>query len=98
MSPTDVPTGDNTYDFDLSPPSPEQRRALESALTREERDVLLNHGTEQPFCGTLLNNKKSGVYCCKLCGLHCSRRTRNSKVAPAGRASRRRSPKSTSQW
>ena len=69
MSPSDVPTGDHTYDFDLSPPSPEQRRALESALTREERDVLLNHGTEQPFCGTLLNNKKSGVYCCKLCGL-----------------------------
>ena len=69
MSPTDVPTGDNTHDFDLSPPSTEQRRTLESALTREERDVLLNHGTEQPFCGVLLNNKRPGVYCCKLCGL-----------------------------
>ena len=56
-------------DFDLSPPTPEQRRALEAALTRQERDVLLNHGTEQPFCGVLLKNKKSGVYCCKLCGL-----------------------------
>ena len=58
-----------TADFDLSPPTAEQRRTLEASLTREERNVLLNHGTEQPFCGVLLNNKKPGVYCCKLCGL-----------------------------
>jgi peptide-methionine (R)-S-oxide reductase len=56
-------------EFDLSPPSPEQRRALEAALTDEERDVLLRHGTEAPFCGTLLANKEAGIYCCKLCGL-----------------------------
>src|SRR5438105_12998166 len=56
-------------DFDLSPPTPEQRRTLEANLTGEERDVLLNHGTERPFCGVLLDNKKPGAYCCKLCGL-----------------------------
>jgi peptide-methionine (R)-S-oxide reductase len=55
--------------FDLSPPTSDQRRKLEAALTAEERDVLLNHGTERPFCGTLLGNKEAGVYCCKLCGL-----------------------------
>jgi peptide-methionine (R)-S-oxide reductase len=55
--------------FDLSPPTPEQLRSLGEKLSSEERDVLLNHGTEQPFCGTLLGNKKRGVYCCKLCGL-----------------------------
>jgi peptide-methionine (R)-S-oxide reductase len=55
--------------FDLSPPSSEQRKKLEAALTREERDVLLHHGTEAPFCGTLLDNKQAGTYCCKLCGL-----------------------------
>ena len=60
---------DSARSFDLSPPTAEQRRTLEAKLTREERDVLLNHGTERPFCGTLLDNKKSGVYCCKLCGL-----------------------------
>ena len=59
----------STNAFDLSPPASEQRRALEASLSAEERDVLLNHGTERPFCGTLLANKKSGVYCCKLCGL-----------------------------
>jgi peptide-methionine (R)-S-oxide reductase len=55
--------------FDLTPPSAEQRRKLEAGLTREERDVLLNHGTEAPFCGVLLDNKEAGTYCCKLCGL-----------------------------
>ena len=58
-----------TPEFDLTPPSADERRALEAALTDEERDVLLRHGTEAPFCGTLLENKESGTYCCKLCGL-----------------------------
>lgn len=38
-------------------------------LSDEERRILLNDGTEPPFCGTLLDNKKEGTYCCKLCGL-----------------------------
>ncbi|MFO7188211.1 MAG: peptide-methionine (R)-S-oxide reductase MsrB [Pseudomonadota bacterium] len=58
------PTG-----FDLTPPGAEQRRALEAALSPEEKDVLLHHGTERPFCGGLLHQKEAGVYCCKLCGL-----------------------------
>lgn len=65
------PTG-----FDLRPPEPERRGALEAALTRAERDVLLHHGTEAPFCGTLLDNKKPGVYVCRLCGLPLFRATR----------------------
>jgi peptide-methionine (R)-S-oxide reductase len=59
----------NASPFDLSPPSAEQRRALEAALTRAERDVLLKHGTEAAFCGVLVDNKRPGTYCCKLCGL-----------------------------
>ena len=55
--------------FDLAPPTPEQRRALERSLTSEERNVLLKHGTEAPFCGSLLSNKQVGTYCCRLCGL-----------------------------
>ena len=55
--------------FDLSPPSAEQRGALEADLTREEAEVLLRHGTEAPFCGGLLGNKSPGVYVCRLCGL-----------------------------
>ena len=56
-------------EFDLSPPDPQRRRELEAALTPQERRVLLEHGTEAPFCGTFLDNKEPGVYCCALCGL-----------------------------
>lgn len=38
-------------------------------LNEEEYRVLLDHGTEAPFCGTLLDNKLDGVYACRLCGL-----------------------------
>ena len=55
--------------FDLSPPSQAERARLEATLTAEERDVLLHHGTEAPFCGGLLGQKEDGVYCCRLCGL-----------------------------
>lgn len=55
--------------FDLSPPSPAQRAVIEASLTAAERDVLLKHGTEAPFCGGLLANKQAGAYCCRLCGL-----------------------------
>jgi peptide-methionine (R)-S-oxide reductase len=55
--------------FDLTPPDETQRRGLEAALSYDERRVLLQHGTEAAFCGTLLDNKKAGAYCCRLCGL-----------------------------
>ena len=55
--------------FDLTPPSPEERRRLEAGLTPEEAEVLLHHGTEAPFCGGLLDNKSDGAYCCRECGL-----------------------------
>jgi len=55
--------------YNLSPPSAEQLRSLEATLTAEEKRVLLNHGTEAPFCGGLLDNKQPGVYGCRLCGL-----------------------------
>jgi len=55
--------------FDLTPPSDAERAKLEAGLSREEREVLLQHGTEAPFCGGLLDNKEDGVYCCRLCGL-----------------------------
>ena len=55
--------------YELTPLPPERREALAAGLSPEERQVLLEHGTERPFCGTLLNNKDTGVYACRLCGL-----------------------------
>ena len=55
--------------FDLTPPSAAERKELERTLSPEERHVLLSHGTEAPFCGVLLGEKRSGAFCCRLCGL-----------------------------
>jgi peptide-methionine (R)-S-oxide reductase len=55
--------------YDLRPLSDARRNELAASLNAEERRVLLNQGTEPPFCGTLLNNKRSGIYACRLCGL-----------------------------
>ncbi|MFC0634192.1 peptide-methionine (R)-S-oxide reductase MsrB [Brevundimonas balnearis] len=55
--------------YDLTPPDEGQRVALEAGLDAEERRVLLAHGTEAPFCGTLLGEKRAGVFCCRMCGL-----------------------------
>jgi peptide-methionine (R)-S-oxide reductase len=58
-----------TTQFDLTPPSEEQLEGLSAGLDDEERHVLLDHGTEAPFCGVFLDEKREGVYTCKLCGL-----------------------------
>ncbi len=55
--------------FDLAAPTKTEAAHLAATLTREEKEVLLHHGTEAAFCGGLLDNKEDGVYCCRLCGL-----------------------------
>ncbi len=55
--------------YDVSPLSEEEVMDLAKSLSAEERRVLMQHGTEPPFCGNLLDNKKQGTYTCRLCGL-----------------------------
>ena len=38
-------------------------------LTPEQYAVARSKGTERPFCGTLLDNKREGLYTCVCCGL-----------------------------
>ena len=38
-------------------------------LTPEQFEVARGKGTERPFCGTLLDNKRQGVYSCVCCEL-----------------------------
>jgi peptide-methionine (R)-S-oxide reductase len=61
-------TADQTT-FDLTPPTEDQFRALAADLSEEERKVLLEHGTEAPFCGVFLDEKRKGLFTCRLCGL-----------------------------
>lgn len=64
MSPSRSASG-----FDLSAPDDAARARLEAGLDEEERRVLLQHGTEAPFCGAFLDEKREGAYVCRLCGL-----------------------------
>ncbi len=54
------------YALDLAPT---ERERLIADLDDEERRVLLDHGTERPFCGLLLHSHEPGVYACRLCDL-----------------------------
>jgi methionine-R-sulfoxide reductase len=38
-------------------------------LTPEQFAIARGKGTERPFCGTLLDNRREGVYACVCCGL-----------------------------
>ena len=55
--------------YDITPISNETRDRLAQDLNDEERRIMLDHGTEPAFCGTLLDNKLDGIYACRLCGL-----------------------------
>src|SRR5262245_10581393 len=58
-----------TATFNLTPPSEAQLQELAADLSDEERHVLLQHGTEAPFCGVFLDEKRPGIFTCRLCGL-----------------------------
>jgi len=55
--------------YDVTALPDDRIAALAADLTPEERHVILHQGTERPFCGLFLDNKKPGVYTCRLCGL-----------------------------
>lgn len=55
--------------FDLTPPTTDEVEELVADLNDEERHVLLEHGTEAPFCGVFLQEKRPGIFTCRLCGL-----------------------------
>jgi peptide-methionine (R)-S-oxide reductase len=55
--------------FDVTPLTREEVLALAQNLDAESYRILIDHGTEPPFCGNLTDNKEDGVYQCRLCGL-----------------------------
>jgi peptide-methionine (R)-S-oxide reductase len=59
----------STSGYDLTRLSADRVEALASTFSPEERHVILHQGTERPFCGVLLDNKQTGTYGCRLCGL-----------------------------
>ena len=67
---TTTPTATHsTTGFDLRPPTEDELRSLTEDLDERKRDVLLDAGTERPFCGLFLNNEDAGAYVCRVCAL-----------------------------
>ncbi len=54
---------------DVTPLPRAEVEELARKLTPEQYRITQNAGTERPFCGTLLDNKKDGMYACVVCGL-----------------------------
>jgi peptide methionine sulfoxide reductase msrA/msrB len=55
--------------YDIARLDENRIEVLAKDLTPEEREILLGKGTERAGCGLLLDNKETGVYVCRLCGL-----------------------------
>jgi len=54
---------------DITPLSDKAKAPLIAKLTPEQVEVTQKAGTERPFCGTLLDNKRDGAYHCVVCDL-----------------------------
>jgi peptide-methionine (R)-S-oxide reductase len=66
---TPAPAGRSASGHDLTPPDAAERERLAARLTPEERRIMIDHGTEVPFCGGLLDEHGEGVFACRLCAL-----------------------------
>ena len=55
--------------YNITPLSAEAKQPLLAKLDDESLRITQMAGTERPFCGTLLDNKKDGFYACIVCGL-----------------------------
>lgn len=55
--------------YDITPLSKERIAQLAAALDPETYRITQKAGTEPAGCGTLLDNKKEGMYVCVVCGL-----------------------------
>ncbi len=55
--------------YDITPWTRERVAERAKELDPEVQRITQRAGTEEAFCGTLLDNKQQGVYCCVVCGL-----------------------------
>ena len=69
MNPEDTSPARSASGHDLTPPTTTERTRLEADLSDEEKRVILHQGTERPFCGGLLHEKRGGHFACRLCSL-----------------------------
>ena len=59
----------STSGYDITPLTKTEIDDLAKTLSPEAFRITQRSGTEPAFCGTLLDNKKQGMYVCVVCGL-----------------------------
>jgi peptide methionine sulfoxide reductase msrA/msrB len=55
--------------YDVTPLTPVEVDALAARLDPDAYRITQRAGTEPPWCGMLLDNKRAGLYTCVVCGL-----------------------------
>jgi peptide methionine sulfoxide reductase msrA/msrB len=66
---TTMPPKRSASGYDITPLTKDKVEELASKLDKQTYEITQKAGTEPAFCGTLLDNKKQGVYTCVVCGL-----------------------------
>jgi peptide methionine sulfoxide reductase msrA/msrB len=66
---TTSPTMLSESEYSIKPLPRQHVAELAKRLTPEQYRITQKAGTEAAFCGNLLDNKKTGVDCCVVCGL-----------------------------
>jgi len=69
MSRSDTQREYSAAGYDLRPLGDQRIAELAGSLSADEREILLQKGTERAFCGAFYNQKEPGRYTCRLCGL-----------------------------
>ncbi len=46
------------------------KKIINPDLTKTQKDIMFNEGTERPFTSELLKEKRDGFYHCANCGAH----------------------------
>ena len=44
------------------------KKIINQSLSKEQKDIMFNEGTERAFTSSLLNEKRKGTYHCANCG------------------------------
>ena len=70
--------------FPFSPLFANTKKIINKNLTKKQKEIMFNEGTERPFSSDLLKESRKGFYHCANCGINFLLLLVNSTVALVG--------------